>query len=143
MEQVSLSSPSSAPGTKSSVPSSNQHPCENTTVASSSSSTGLLGQSKYSRLPNESDSPSKRSIGAALQQQQTLVKHQDNQLNIMSDSVSNIRNMSNNIGVELDEQAVMLDEFGTEIENAESKLDATMRKMAKVLNMSNGKNNFM
>lgn len=46
--------------------------------------------------------------------------------------------MGHQIGGELDEQAVMLDEFGTEIENAESKLDATMRKMAKVLNMSNG-----
>lgn len=57
---------------------------------------------------------------------------------MMSDSVGNLRNISRQIGSELDEQAVMLDEFGTEIENAESKLDATMRKMAKVLHMSNG-----
>lgn len=137
MDQVSLTSPSSALGSK--VPSAS-HPSHN---AASSSSTGLMGQNKYSRLPNESDSPSKRSIGAVLQQQQTLVKQQDDQLNIMSDSVSNIRNMSNHIGVELDEQAVMLDEFGTEIENAESKLDATMRKMAKVLNMSNDRRQWM
>lgn len=47
----------------------------------------------------------------------------------MSESVGNLRNVSGQIGNELDEQAVMLDEFGTEIENAESKLDATMRKM--------------
>ena len=47
----------------------------------------------------------------------------------MTDSVGNLRNISRQIGSELDEQAVMLDEFGTEIENAESKLDATMRKM--------------
>ena len=54
---------------------------------------------------------------------------QDNHLQIMSESVGNLRNVSGQIGNELDEQAVMLDEFGTEIENAESKLDATMRKM--------------
>ncbi len=57
----------------------------------------------------------------------------------MSGSVGNLRNISHQIGSELDEQAVMLDEFGAEIENAEGKLDATMRKMAKVLHMSNGK----
>lgn len=33
----------------------------------------------------------------------------------------------------------MLDEFGTELENADSKLDSTMKKVAKVLRMSNGK----
>ena len=62
-------------------------------------------------------------------QQEQLVAQQDNHLQIMSESVGNLRNVSGQIGNELDEQAVMLDEFGTEIENAESKLDATMRKM--------------
>ena len=62
-------------------------------------------------------------------QQERLVAQQDSRLQIMSDSVGTLRNVSNHIGNELDEQAVMLDEFGTEIENAESKLDATMRKM--------------
>lgn len=32
----------------------------------------------------------------------------------------------------------MLDEFGTELETTESKLDSTMKKVAKVLHMSNG-----
>ena len=64
---------------------------------------------------------------------------QNEQLGVMTDSVGNLRNISRQIGSELDEQAVMLDEFGAEIENAETKLDATMRKMAKVLHMSNGK----
>ena len=32
----------------------------------------------------------------------------------------------------------MLDEFGAEIEHADSKLDATMKKMAKVLHLSDG-----
>ena len=33
----------------------------------------------------------------------------------------------------------MLDEFGNELENTDSKLDTTMKKVAKVLHMSNGK----
>ena len=61
--------------------------------------------------------------------QDRLMCEQDSRLDMMSDSMGTLRNVSGAIGAELDEQAVMLDEFGTEIENAESKLDATMRKM--------------
>lgn len=32
----------------------------------------------------------------------------------------------------------MLDEFGNEMENTDSKIDGTMKKMAKVLRISNG-----
>lgn len=32
----------------------------------------------------------------------------------------------------------MLDDFGNELENTESKIDSTMKKMAKVLHMNNG-----
>lgn len=35
----------------------------------------------------------------------------------------------------------MLDDFGNELEVTDSKLDATMKKMAKVLHMSNGNYN--
>lgn len=35
----------------------------------------------------------------------------------------------------------MLDDFGNELETTDSKLDATMKKMAKVLHMSNGNYN--
>jgi len=113
-------------------------------ASASNTSAGLGtggGASKYSRLPNESDSPGhgggNGTFGRAMQQQQQLVRDQNEQLGVMTDSVGNLRNVSRQIGSELDEQAVMLDEFGTEIENAETKLDATMRKMAKVLHMSN------
>lgn len=33
----------------------------------------------------------------------------------------------------------MLDDFGTELENTDSKIDSTMKKVAKVLHMNNGK----
>jgi len=111
---------------------------------------GLGGNTKYSRLPSEADSPTHQgnsTTSQMIQQQQLhqdrLMAQQDDRLQIMSDSVGTLRNVSGQIGAELDEQAVMLDEFGTEIENAESKLDATMRKMAKVLNMANDRRQWM
>ena len=33
----------------------------------------------------------------------------------------------------------MLDEFGAEVDHADSRVDATMKKMAKVLHLSDGK----
>ena len=114
-----------------------------------------IGNTKYSRLASETDSPTHQKqpqyhqnnnkafgryntpdatstaqlIAHQQLQQDRLIENQDNHLQVMSESVGNLRNVSGQIGNELDEQAVMLDEFGTEIENAESKLDATMRKM--------------
>jgi len=115
---------------------------------------GRVGGShtKYSRLPNEAgDSPShsltnsnsQMYIQQQMAHQDRLMAQQDSRLDIMSDTMGTLRNVSGAIGQELDEQAVMLDEFGTEIENAESKLDATMRKMAKVLHMANDRRQWM
>lgn len=36
----------------------------------------------------------------------------------------------------------MLDEFGNELDNTDSKLDSAMKKVAKVLHMTNGKQRF-
>ena len=71
-------------------------------------------------------------IQQQIRQQEQLVQYQDSQLSQMSQSVGSLRNVSSAIGGELDEQAVMLDEFGAEIEQAESKLDASMRKMVRL-----------
>jgi len=104
---------------------------------------------KYSRLAT-TGSPSHSKVNSTqellqqqIRQQEHLVNHQDAQLSQMSQSVGTLRNMSSAIGNELDEQAVMLDEFGAEIEQAETKLDATMRKMAKVLNLANDRRQWM
>jgi len=111
---------------------------------------GLVpGNNKYSRLAT-TGSPSHGYVASTqeliqqqIRQQEQLVLHQDAQLSQMSQSVGTLRNVSSAIGSELDEQAVMLDEFGAEIEQAETKLDATMRKMAKVLNLANDRRQWM
>jgi len=100
------------------------------------------GPNKYSRLPSSADSPHREYI-VQLEQQQEMLRRQDETMDLMSDSMGNIRNMSEHIANELDEQAVMLDEFGAEIEHADSRLDATMKKMAKVLHLSDDRRQWM
>jgi len=95
------------------------------------------GTTKYSKLENELDSPNRQFLDDTLQQQNHILRTQDEQLDMISDSIGTLKTVSRQIGSELDEQAVMLDEFGNELENTDSKLDTTMKKVAKVLHMSN------
>ncbi|CAH1179110.1 unnamed protein product [Phaedon cochleariae] len=92
---------------------------------------------KYSKLENDLDSPQRQFLNETLNQQQYLSRQQEDHLEAISDSLGSLKIVSRHIGVELDEQAGMLDEFGTELENTDSKLDSTMKKVAKVLRMSN------
>uniref|UniRef100_A0A1B6C7E3 t-SNARE coiled-coil homology domain-containing protein n=2 Tax=Clastoptera arizonana TaxID=38151 RepID=A0A1B6C7E3_9HEMI len=95
------------------------------------------GTTKYSKLENEMDSPNRHFLDATLAQQRDLILDQDNTLDRISHSIGSLKTVSRQIGSEIDEQAVMLDDFGTELENTESKIDSTMKKVAKVLHLSN------
>ncbi|EFN82669.1 Syntaxin-6 [Harpegnathos saltator] len=99
------------------------------------------GTTKYSKLENEIDSPNRQFLSDTMQQQNTMIRQQDEQLDMIGETVGTLKTVSRQINTELDEQAVMLDEFGNELEATDSKLDATMKKMAKVLHMSNGNYN--
>lgn len=96
--------------------------------------------SKYSKLENQTDSPSRyddRFMSDVNSGQQKMFDSQDEQLHVISNSVGSLKTVSRQIGIELDEQAVMLDDFNGELENVDSKLDTTMKKIAKVLHISN------
>ncbi|XP_032683386.1 syntaxin-6 isoform X2 [Odontomachus brunneus] len=95
------------------------------------------GTTKYSKLENEIDSPNRQFLSDTMQQQSAMIRQQDEQLDMIGETVGTLKTVSRQINTELDEQAVMLDEFGNELEATDSKLDATMKKMAKVLHMSN------
>ncbi|KAF6200934.1 hypothetical protein GE061_005381 [Apolygus lucorum] len=95
------------------------------------------GTTKYSKLENEMDSPNRHFMDSTIMQQNHLMQSQDDQLDLISHSIGSLKTVSRQIGSELDEQAVMLDEFGSELENTESKLDSTLKKVAKVLHISN------
>lgn len=113
---------------------------------------------KYSKLENNlDDSPthyaassssvldggSTRFVEDTLATQQRIMASQDEQLDVISDSIGTLKTVSRQIGVELDEQAVMLDEFGNELEQTESKLDSTMKKVAKVLHITSERRQWM
>ncbi|XP_033223717.1 syntaxin-6 isoform X2 [Belonocnema kinseyi] len=95
------------------------------------------GTTKYSKLENEIDSPNRQFLDSTMHQQQSMMHQQDEQLDMIGESIDTLKTVSRQINSELDEQAVMLDDFGNELEVTDSKLDATMKKMAKVLHMSN------
>ncbi|XP_055603703.1 syntaxin-10 [Uranotaenia lowii] len=114
---------------------------------------------KYSKLENNlDDSPthyapssssvmldggSTRFVEDNLATQHRIMASQDEQLDVISDSIGTLKTVSRQIGIELEEQSVMLDELGNELEQTDSKLDSTMKKMAKVLHMNNDRRQWM
>ncbi|XP_035683254.1 syntaxin-6-like isoform X1 [Branchiostoma floridae] len=96
-------------------------------------------QDRYTKLDSEMDNTNQKFIADTRQQQQLIVESQDDQLEMVSGSVGVLKNMSHQIGNELDEQAVMLDDLGHEIDSTQSRLDGVLKKIAKVSHMSNDK----
>lgn len=106
------------------------------------------GGTKYSKLENAQDSPShggrlldspsSRFMGDTMSMQQQMFQSQDDQLDVISDSIGTLKTVSRHINQELDEHAVMLDDFGHELGTTDSKLDSTMKKMAKLMHVTNG-----
>jgi syntaxin 6 len=105
---------------------------------------------KYTRLQNEMDSPNRLvspDMGISVddprhQQQQQQQEHlmvgvPQSDLDRIKDSVGNLKNMSRSINRGTEEQAVMLDEMGNDIEVVDSRLDTTLKKMARVLHLKN------
>lgn len=63
------------------------------------------GTTKYSKLENELDSPQRQFLGSTFNQQQQMLRMQDEQLEVISDSLGSLKTVSRHIGIELDEQA--------------------------------------
>lgn len=70
---------------------------------------------KYSKLENVNDSPSHHHVnfngdsaflGETVSIQQRMLQSQDEQLDVLSDSIGTLKTVSRQIGVEIDEQAV-------------------------------------
>uniref|UniRef100_A0A3P9D1D1 Syntaxin 6 n=1 Tax=Maylandia zebra TaxID=106582 RepID=A0A3P9D1D1_9CICH len=94
------------------------------------------GADKYSRLDHQLQNANSQIIEEQQVQQQLIAEQQDEQLELVSGTIGVLKNMSERIGMELDEQAVMLDDFGHEMDNTQSKLDNVMKKLAKVSHMT-------
>ncbi|XP_045542018.1 syntaxin-6 [Papilio machaon] len=101
--------------------------------------------SRYSRLANQTDSPPPFDMYESdiMSLQEEMLMNQDNQLNVISNSAANLKTVSKQIGNELDEQAVMLDDMNTVLENTGSRLDSTVKKVARVLQMNNDRRQWL
>ncbi|XP_056133528.1 syntaxin-6 [Lampris incognitus] len=94
------------------------------------------GSDRYTRLDRELQTANSQFIEEQQSQQQLIAEQQDDQLELVSGTIGVLKNMSERIGMELDEQAVMLDDFTHEIDNTQSRLDNVMKKLAKVSHMT-------
>lgn len=91
---------------------------------------------KYIRLDQQLQKANTQFIEEQQGQQQLIVEQQDEQLELVSGTIGVLKNMSERIGMELDEQSVMLDDFTHEVDNTQSRLDNVMKKLAKVSHMT-------
>ncbi|TNN32178.1 Syntaxin-6 [Liparis tanakae] len=97
------------------------------------------GPDKYGRLDRQLQNANSQFIEEQQGQQQLMEEQQDEQLELVSGTIGVLKNMSERIGLELDEQAVMLDDFTHEVDTTQSRLDNVMKKLAKVSHMTSGK----
>uniref|UniRef100_A0A8C6VES7 Syntaxin 10 n=1 Tax=Naja naja TaxID=35670 RepID=A0A8C6VES7_NAJNA len=71
--------------------------------------------------------------------QKLIIEEQDEQLELVSGSISVLRHMSGRVGEELDEQTIMLEDFAHEMDNTQSGIDGVLKKMGRVSHMTRGK----
>ncbi|XP_060878983.1 syntaxin-10 isoform X1 [Metopolophium dirhodum] len=71
------------------------------------------------------------------------MNNQHNQLDLISNSVKTLKNVSEDISVELDHQNVMLENLSSELDKTESRLDMVSKKVAQVLQLSDDKRQWM
>nr|XP_005994382.1 PREDICTED: syntaxin-10 isoform X2 [Latimeria chalumnae] len=93
---------------------------------------------QYNHLDEDLLATNSRYIEDQQAQQQLIMDQQDEQLELVSGSIGVLKNISGRIGEELDEQAIMLDDFGHEMDNTQSRMDGILKKMAKVSHMTSG-----
>ena len=71
--------------------------------------------------------------------QEEIFREQDRNLDLISGRVSNLKNISQTMQNELDDQANLLDDLGREMDTADTKMQTVMKKITKVMHMSSDK----
>ncbi|KAG8441448.1 hypothetical protein GDO86_006985 [Hymenochirus boettgeri] len=99
-------------------------------------STQQPNSDRFSRLDDEIISGNSRYVEEQQAQQQLILEDQDAELELVSGSIRVLKNMSSRIGDELDEQAVMLDDFSHEMDNTQTRMDSVLKRLAKVSHMT-------
>ncbi|CAH8583042.1 unnamed protein product [Schistosoma bovis] len=71
-----------------------------------------------------------------LTEQKQLLYEQDNRLDQLGTTISNLKGMSQRIGDELGDQVVLLDDFNNEMVSTESRLDSVTKRTARLLHLN-------
>ncbi|CAI9603338.1 unnamed protein product [Staurois parvus] len=95
-----------------------------------------MASDHFSRLDDEMISGNSRYVEDQQAQQQLIIDEQDAELELVSGSIRVLKDMSGRIGGELDEQAVMLDDFSHEMDNTQTRMDSVLKRLAKVSHMT-------
>ncbi|PAV84512.1 hypothetical protein WR25_12243, partial [Diploscapter pachys] len=97
---------------------------------------------RYSRLQNEDEAAGSSGAGEQndrfediLFKQEKIIRDQDEDLEGLGESVRTLKNMSFQIGDELEAQNVMLDDLGEGMSRVDSKLDGVMKKIARLAHL--------
>ncbi|CAH8527200.1 unnamed protein product [Schistosoma turkestanicum] len=118
------------------------NPIPITNKVSSSSSPNMMKttinthQKTASSLLPSSDIYSTKPFHHPLTQQKQLLSDQDNQLDQLSTTISNLKGMSQRIGDELSDQVMLLDDFNSEMISTESRLDSITKRTARLLHLN-------
>ncbi|KRY66525.1 GDP-fucose protein O-fucosyltransferase 1 [Trichinella pseudospiralis] len=91
---------------------------------------------KYVKLDSE---PSTSFASRTIEQQELIIKSQDENLEKIGANVRVLRDMSAKIGFEIEEQSIMLDDLNADLDSTQAKMATVMNKMGKVMHMSAGK----
>jgi len=77
-----------------------------------------------------------RESGRLVQQQRQQASRQEEQLDRLGTSVGTLRIMSRQIGDEVDQQNVLIEDVTQDVDSAQGRMETTMKKMAKVLRIA-------
>ncbi|KAM8972510.1 syntaxin-10 [Pelodytes ibericus] len=91
---------------------------------------------RFTRMDEEIMAGDSRYVEDQQAQQQLIIDEQDAELELVTGSIRVLKNMSGRIGDELDEQAVMLDDFSQEMDNTQTRMDSVLKRLAKVSHMT-------
>ncbi|KRX91268.1 Syntaxin-6 [Trichinella pseudospiralis] len=91
---------------------------------------------KYVKLDSE---PSTSFASRTIEQQELIIKSQDENLEKIGANVRVLRDMSAKIGFEIEEQSIMLDDLNADLDSTQAKMATVMNKMGKVMHMSAGR----
>jgi len=119
-------------------------PCMTSRIDKTSEKMFNNNRHNYSRVGYDSDSEQGDDfISQQIRQQQLQMKHQDDGLDMLTESANRLGTLSLGIHEELNQQNIMLDDMDNELDKATTNLEIVTKKTRELIKKSGGKRNFL